>query len=150
MWLSIAAMLAMMTECSAQSIEIAELTDETLQIDGTVVYVNGANLGAAKGVVDRVTVEEDQMDPDCIRVSVKNSNYDVVVTKVYEWASLEAIIVTLGAGEDYYDNDTFVRDIVYGGAGDDVLSGGDGISWLYGEGGEDEVHGGWGNGQRYH
>ena len=142
-FLTIIAMLATMSVCSAQSIELAELTDEALQIDGTVVYVNGANLGG-KGVVDRVTVEEDPQDPDCIRVIVKNAAYDIVVTKVYEWASLEAVIVTLGAGEDHYNNDTFVRDIVYGGAGDDVLSGGDGVSWLYGEGGEDELNGGWG------
>lgn len=58
-FLSIFATLATMSVCSAQSIELAELTDDALQIVGTVVYINGANLGAAKGVVSRVTVEED-------------------------------------------------------------------------------------------
>ena len=44
MVLCIAAMLATMSVCSAQSIEVDELTDAALQIDGTVIYVYGTEL----------------------------------------------------------------------------------------------------------
>ena len=148
MVLSIAAMLATTSVCSAQSIEIAELTDEALQIDGTVMYVYGTDFGApngAKAVVDRVTIEEYPLDQDLIMVRVWNAANEVVASKVSEWASLEAVIVSLGPGGDSYDNDTFVRDIVNGGPGNDDLNGGDGISWLYGEGGEDHLDDGSGN-----
>ncbi|MEI6540564.1 MAG: hypothetical protein WCO86_13740 [Planctomycetota bacterium] len=131
-FLSIAAAQATFSVCSAQSIEIAELTDEALQIDGTVMYVNGANLGGAKGVVDRVTVEEYPLNPDLIWVRIQDVNNNTIAYSVNELDSLEAIIVSLGAGDDDFDNSTTVRDIVYGGAGGDDLYGGDGISWLYG------------------
>lgn len=140
-FLSIAAALATMSVCSAQSIEIAELTDEALQIDGTVMYVNGANLEGAKGVVDRVTIQEYPLNPDLIWVRIQDVNNNTLAYSVNELDSLEAVIVFLGPGNDHYDNDTVVRDIVYGGPGDDTLYGSDGISWLYGEGGVDHLDG---------
>ena len=141
MCLTIAFTLTTMSACSAQSIEIAELTDQALQIDGTVMYVNGTALDAVHGVVDRVTIEEYPLDPDYIMVRVRNADNVVVASTVHALDSLEAVIVSLGAGDDRYDNSTNVREIVYGGAGGDELWGGDGISWLYGEGGEDSLYG---------
>ena len=115
------------------------------------MYVNGAVLDAVKGVVDRVYIEECPLDLDYIMVGIKDADYDAVASRTYALDSLEAVIVTLGAGEDHFDNSTSVRDIVYGGDGDDILIGGAGddylesgmgTSWLFGTPGNDTIYGG--------
>ena len=138
-WLSIVATLTTMSACSAQSIEVDELTDAALQIDGTVMYVYGTDLD------DWVFVQPHPTQVNHVRVQILDLDDVVLAEHHYSMASLEAIIVSLGAGADTYSNTTTERDIVYGGTGGDTIYGGKGISWLYGEGGEDTVYGDLGN-----
>lgn len=139
MCLCMAATLATLSACSAQSIEIAELTDEALQIDGTVMYVNCTEQD------DTVRVQPHPNQLDLIRVQILDLDEVLIRERSYPHASLEAVIVSLGAGADGYINTTNTRDIVYGGPSGDTIWGGNGVSWLYGEGGEDSLSGGLGN-----
>ncbi|NND97626.1 MAG: hypothetical protein HKN47_09895 [Pirellulaceae bacterium] len=69
---------------------------------------------------------------------------DVEIKDSYDLSAITRIITHLGDGDDNYNGskvDASISQIVFGGAGDDKLTGGDGNDALFGQSGDDQLKG---------
>jgi hypothetical protein len=132
-----------------RSLQVEELAARALPSASPVTLVSSGHLlihGTAGN--DRVSVSTDTRNHSKLDVVYDGTTYTFKETRVKE------IDFNGGRGNDYFINNTSIRtvanggagnDTLIGGSGDDILNGGTGNDTLIGRGGNDSLDGGIGN-----
>jgi hypothetical protein len=104
------------------------------------VLLGGNDTGGADSVTITVQTQGTATTADDQLEFVYSGPTSLLATTI-PLAQVTQIVAGLGAGNDFFSNGSTVASRVYGGSGDDTLTGGGGFDWFFGEAGNDRLIG---------